>query len=336
MAKKTQKTIRGAVIGYGGAFNMGRAHAGWMNAAGMQTVAACDVDPARMEAAQQDYPGIRTYADVAKLLQDDGVDLCVVILPHNLHAEVAIACAQAGKHVIVEKPMCITVAEADAMIEAARKNGVMLSVFHNRRHDGDFLAIKEVIDRGVIGEVFHIETGGGGYYHPGRWWRADKKVSGGAMYDWGAHFLDWVLNLVPSRVAGVNGYFQKRVWLDVTNEDHTQAVIRFENGCVVDLQQSSICRAPKPRWRILGTKGAIVDEGREPFTVYVEHEGYPASLQLPYKKTDWQAYYNNIAAHLMEGAELDVKPEEARRIIALFEAAERSAKSGQTEKPAYP
>lgn len=333
---KCTAPIRSAVIGYGGAFNMGRGHANWMNEAGMQTIAACDIDPERMEAAQRDFPGIRTYTDVRKLLEDPDVDLCVVILPHNLHAEVSIQCAEAGKHVVVEKPMCITVAEADAMIAAARKSNVMLSVFHNRRHDGDFLAIREVIEKGMIGEVFQVEAYGGGYGHPGTWWRADKRISGGAMYDWGAHFMDWILNLIPSPMVGVTGYFQKRVWRDATNEDHVRATVRFQNGATADLELSHISRAPKPRWRILGTKGAIVDEGGDAFTMHVGYDGLPATVRVPYKKTDWGAYYCGIAAHLLEGADLQVKPEEARRIIAVFEAAERSAASGQTEAPAYP
>ncbi|NLI01311.1 MAG: Gfo/Idh/MocA family oxidoreductase [Chthonomonadales bacterium] len=336
MTDTTPAPIRSAVIGYGGAFNMGRGHANWMNEAGMQTIAACDIDPTRMLAAQQDFPGIRTYTDMADLLRDEDVDLCVVILPHNAHAEAAIRCADAGKHVIVEKPMCLTVAEADAMIEAAKRNNVMLSVFHNRRHDGDFLAIKETIERGVIGDVFHVEAYGGGYGHPGTWWRANKAISGGAMYDWGAHFMDWILNLIPAKMLSVDGYFQKRVWHDVTNEDHSHAVVRFDNDAVAELTISSLSRAPKPRWRILGTKGAIVDEGRDPFTVFVEHEGYPATVHVPYKKTNWQAYYANIVAHLRDGAELDVKPEQARRTIAVFEAAEQSSKEKRTVTPAYP
>lgn len=329
------KPIQTAVIGYGGAFNMGRGHANWMNEAGMQTIAACDMDPARMEAARQDFPGIRTYLSVDDLLADADVNLCVVILPHNVHAEVAVRCANAGKHVIVEKPMCITVAEADAMIDAAKRSGVMLSVFHNRRHDGDFLAIRDAVQSGLIGDVFQVEAYGGGYGHPGTWWRADKRISGGAMYDWGAHFMDWTLNLIPARIVGVNGYFQKRVWMDATNEDHVRATVRFDNGATADLELSNLSRGPKPRWRILGTKGAIVDEGGDAFTMHVGYEGLPATVRVPYKKTDWGAYYRDIVAHLTQGAELDVKPEQARRVIAVFEAAERSAASGQTETPAY-
>ena len=329
------RPIRSAVIGYGGAFNMGRGHANWMNEAGMQTIAACDIDPRRMEAARQDFPGIRTYTDISDLLKDPDIDLCVVILPHNAHAEAAIRCAEAGKHVVVEKPMCITVAEADAMIEAARRSQVMLSVFHNRRHDGDFLALTAAIEQGIIGDVFHIEAYGAGYGHPGTWWRSDKAISGGAMYDWGAHFMDWILNLIPAQIVGVDGYFQKRVWHDVTNEDFVHATVRFDNGAVAELQLGNLSRAPKPRWRVLGTKGAIVDEGREAFTAYVEHGGYPATLQVPYRKTEWQAYYKGIVAHLRDGAELDVKPEQARRTIAVFEAAERSSKVKQTVTPVY-
>lgn len=333
--KKAESPIRAAVIGYGGAFNMGRGHANWMNEAGMQTVAACDTDPARMAAAQQDFPGIRTYTEVADLLNDDGVDLCVVILPHNLHAEVSVQCSEAGKHVVVEKPMCITVAEADAMIDAARRSDVMLSVFHNRRHDGDFLALKEIVEQGLIGDVFQIEAYGAGYGHPGVWWRADKRISGGAMYDWGAHFMDWILNLIPAKMTGVDGYFQKRVWMDTTNEDHVRAVVRFDNGATADLELGNLSRAPKPRWRVLGTKGAVVDEGREAFTMHVGYEGRPATVRVPYKQTDWGAYYRGIVAHLCGGADLDVQPEQARRTIAVFEAAERSAKSGRTETPEY-
>ncbi len=76
-------------------------------------------------------------------------------------------CLQAGKHVVLEKPFCITVAEANAMIDMAREKRLMLSLFHNRRWDGDYLTIRDIIDRGLIGEVFHIECGQAGYRSPG-------------------------------------------------------------------------------------------------------------------------------------------------------------------------
>ncbi len=201
----------------------------------------CDASPARVEAAKQELPNLKGYfTSLDDMLAMPELDLVVNILPHNLHAPMTLKCLDAGKHVVLEKPFCITVDEANAMIDAARAKGLMLSLFHNRRWDGDYLTIRDLIDRGLIGDIFHVECGQGGYGHPGFWWRSDKAVSGGVMYDWGAHFLDWILNLVPSKITQVTGDFQKRVWNAVSNEDHGQAYIRFENGVVADYWVSSI------------------------------------------------------------------------------------------------
>lgn len=155
-----QKPIHGAVIGYGGAFNMGKGHLNGMREAGIIPTAACDLDGSRVEVAQADFPGIRTYTDVESLLADDGVDLITLITPHNTHAPLAIQALNAGKSVICEKPMCLTAQEATDMIAAAQKNHVMLSVYHNRRHDGDFKALKEaIVEKNLIGDVFSIQAG---------------------------------------------------------------------------------------------------------------------------------------------------------------------------------
>lgn len=328
-------SVRCAVIGYGGAFNMGRMHAEQMNAAGMETVAACDLDPARMEAAANDFPGIRTYTSVEALLQDGEVDLCTIILPHNVHAQVAIDCAKAKKHVVVEKPMCISVAQADAMIEAAEAAGVMLSVFHNRRWDGDFMTIRDLIGDGTIGEPFHFEACMAGFHEPGPWWRSDKEISGGNMFDWGAHIVDWILQFVREPIAGVDGYFHKRRWTKRTNEDHTELVIRFESGKTAQIEISSLAAADKARWRILGTEGAIVQQGWDKIEVAVDHNGRVARFTVNPGKGDWEKYYANIADHLMRGEELVVKPEEARRTIGVIEAAEQSSKAMKTVAPKY-
>ena len=328
-------SVRAAIVGYGGAFNMGKYHAEMINAAGMQTVAACDLDPTRMEAAAKDFPGIRTYTDVDLLLEDPEVDLVIVILPHNIHADLAVKAANKGKHVIVEKPMCVSVAEADAMIDAANANNVMLSVFHNRRWDGDFMTLRSLIEEGMIGEVFHIEAMMGGLHPMGNWWRSDKKISGGNMFDWGAHIIDWILHLMPKHVVGVDGYYHKLRWFEHSNEDHTDLTIRFEGGARASVEISNLAAASKDRWRILGTQGAIVMKSWDKIEVLVDHKGNIAKFEPGIQKTNQQAYYDNIADHLMRGEDLVVKPEEARRIIAIIEAAEQSSNAQQTVKPAY-
>ncbi len=328
-------TIRCGVIGYGGAFNMGRAHANYITETeGLELTSICDLDPKRTEVAQQDFPQITTYNAVEDLLTAPNVDLAVVVLPHNMHAKIALQCLSAGKHVIVEKPMCITVDEATAMIEAGRKSGKMVSVFHNRRQDADYRVLREIIvEKQLLGDVFSVEMWGGGFgpQNPD-WWRSSKEISGGHFYDWGAHYLDWLLGLILSPIADVSGYFHKRLWHDVTNEDQVQAVIRFENGCVANVTMSSIAHAGKPRWWVLGTKGAAVDRGGYfEVTGGFNAEGYAATLRVPYKgDSDWKTYYANIAAHLLHGEDLKVKPEQARRVIAILETAEKSSRAGHS------
>lgn len=327
--------IRCGVIGYGGAYNMGRAHATYIQETdGLTLSAVCDSDAARTAVAAEDFAGIRTFNSIDELLASDSIDLAVIVLPHNLHAPIAIQCAQAGKHVVVEKPMCVTVAEADAMIEAARAAGVMLSVFHNRRQDGDYNTLRElIVDQKIIGDVFKVEIFSGGFHEQDpKIWRTAKHISGGYFYDWGAHFLDWLLGIVPGPIDSVTGYFHKLVWHDVTNEDHVEANIRFASGCIANVQMSSIAYADKPRWWVLGDRGAIVDKGG-----YFEVTGdfksgeHAAVLHVPYRSvSEWQTYYGNIAAHLGQGVELAVKPEQARRVIAVLEGAEKSSLAGHS------
>jgi predicted dehydrogenase len=327
--------IRCGVIGYGGAFNMGRAHAEYITQTdGLELHSICDISPERTAVAQQDFPTAAIFNDVAEMLNAPELDLVVIVLPHNLHAPIAIQASQAGKHVVVEKPMCITTEEATAMIEAARAAGKMVSVFHNRRQDADYRMLRElVVEKQIIGEVFSVEIWGGGYNAPNpQWWRSSKKVSGGHFYDWGAHYLDWMLGLIPGKVDHVTGYFHKRVWQEVDIEDQVQALIKFDTGCVVNITMSSIAHAGKPRWWLLGEKGAIVDRGGYfEVTGNFETEGYPAMLKVPYRgNSEWKTYYSNVANHLLHGSDLGVKPEQARRVISIMDYAERSSQQNRS------
>lgn len=328
--------IKAAVVGYGPLFSMGKYHVESMSATGrMEVVAVCDTDRKRLKAARADLEDVRTYDDARKLATDAEVQLVAVVVPHNVHCAVTLPLLKAGKHVVVEKPFALTIKECDRMIEAAKQAGVTLSVFHNRRQDGDFLAAKDIIDKGYIGEVFHLETAIGGYSRPGQWWRSSKEISGGVFYDWGAHYVDWALHLVPGKMKTVSGQFQKRVWKQTTNEDHVEAYVKFDSGAVAHIQISDIAAAPKPRWYILGTKGAIVDTGGAgKFTVYTRTRGRIASFEVKHYETVWN-YYEMLADHLIKGAPNPVTPQSARRVIALMELAERSSRTGKEQAVPY-
>jgi len=125
--------------------------------------------------------------------------------------------------------------------------------------------------------------------------------------------------------------------MDVTNEDQVEALIRFESGAVSDVQLSSLASIGKPRWRILGTKGGITTlPEQQYFRMVTYSDGKPVETKVQFRKSEHPAYYRNVADHLLRGTELIVKPEEARRVIAIMEAAEESSKTGKTVKPAYP
>ncbi|MCL4217319.1 MAG: ThuA domain-containing protein [Candidatus Hydrogenedentes bacterium] len=333
--RKERPPLKAGVIGYGGAFNMGRLHLeGLRDAADFTPAAVCEIDPVRRRAAEEEQPGIKTFKSTADMLKKSDVEIVVIITPHNTHAKLAVQCAKAGRHVITEKPFCITVKEADAMIDAAKKSNVMLSVFHNRRWDGDYVTIRNLIQRGFLGEVFHIEASMGGYQHPRYWWRSDKKMSGGAFYDWGAHICDWVLGIAQSGMTEISGYFQQgRVWHDVTNEDHCVAAVRFANGTAATIELSSAAAVPKKRWRILGTLGALEAPDESTIHLVTHKDGLRVEGEVKPAESDWKAYYRNIGDHLLLGESLDVTPESARRVIALIETAEKSSKAGKALAP---
>ena len=329
--------IRGAVIGYGAAFNMGKFHAEAMQRTeGIECVAICDIDEERTKSAKADFTSVSIYNNIDELLADRGIDLIVNVLPHNLHGSITVQSLEAGKHAIVEKPMCIAIAEANQMINTAREAGLMLSVHHNRRWDADFWTLRGLVKSGVIGRVFSVEMWGGGYGKPdSNWWRSVKAISGGAFYDWGAHYLDWLLNIIEEKMINITGFYQPNlVWHDITNEDHVQAIIRFANNAIANVQMSSIAKLGAPVWKLLGSHGAIVSEGNQ-FKVVVEVEGQPEQQMVDFHGRPGPSYYENIVAHLNNGEPLIVTPESARRVVAVMDLAEKSSKTHQAETLPY-
>ncbi len=137
-----------AVVGYGPTYNFGQMHCQWIQAVpDMHLVAICDRDGQRAALARKDWPGVDVTENLDEMLTRDDIDMVAVVTAHNTHARLVIQCLEAGKHVIVDKPMCIHIAEATSMIEASRRAGKSLGIFHNRRHDGNVRAIKEALEQ---------------------------------------------------------------------------------------------------------------------------------------------------------------------------------------------
>jgi predicted dehydrogenase len=350
-AETEERTANVAIIGYGAiGFEHGTAI---NNVPGLAYTLVCDRNAERLALATKAFPGIRTCTDSTEVAEDPDIDVVIVSTPPNTHASISMQMLRAGKHVVSEKPFCLTTQEADEMIQLAKEQRRLLTVYQCRRWDPDYLAIQQVLKRGTIGPIFHIETFIGGYGHPCHYWHSHEPISGGVFYDWGSHYLDWILNLIPDPVVSVRGIEHKRVWHDVTNADQSCVYLRFAGGQEAQFLHSDIAAAVKPKWYILGERGAIVGHWRQETVktrrwsgdlieerlalsealpdlhVFTRDTGdiiHEQHLMLP--PAPLYAFHRNLANALHSGEPLAVSAEEARRNIAVMEAAKRSAEHG--------
>ena len=332
------------VVGYGGAFNMGRQHLNEMKAAGMSPLAVVEIDPKRLEVARADFPGIETYATVDEMLAKSAVELVTVITPHNTHAELGLKIVAAGRHCVLEKPMAVTTEECDAMIAAAKTTGVVVSTYHNRHWDGWILRANELFKAGAFGDIVRIDLRMGSHGRPGDWWRSSRSISGGILYDWGVHLLEYSLQLITAPVTEVSGYAWHGhwaaqpdfPWAKDANEDEAQATIRFATGQRINLTITQLDAAPdKGMIKIVGTKATHLIDWPGSETVTPKGGGVVVTERAPNPKGEGEKFYQNIAAHLTAGEPLIITGEWARRPIHLLDLAARSAKEGRALPVTY-
>jgi len=340
---KQASAIKCGVIGYGGAFNMGRAHLSGMEAAGMTPLAACEIDPVRLEVARVDFPGLETYDKYETMLKRSDVNLIAIITPHNTHAAIALKCLKAGKSVVCEKPLAITTAECDRMLAAAKDNKCVISTYHNRHWDGCVLKALEVIGSGAIGEPYRIDAQVGGFGKPGDWWRSSKSISGGILYDWGVHLLEYSLQIFKSeQLAEVTGvarrghWAQQSVWKDDANEDDAMALVRFRSGKYLTLNVSTLnALPPRKMLEIRGTQGAYAcDHGTWELTTF-NAKGEKVVTSGPNPPAEGHRFYQNVADHLVKREKLVITGEWARRPIHILDLANQSARTGRALKARY-
>ena len=337
------------VVGYGFA---GRCFHSYLVglAGGLNLYGVVSSRPEAKRAIEEEL-GVKHFDRFEQVLQDTAVDLVVLATPNDLHAPQAIQAMEAGKHVVTDKPMCLNLAEADAMLAAARRTGRLLSVFQNRRWDGDYLTVKRVIEDGLLGDPVFIETFWGQFGRP-RGWRSEAAHGGGKFFDLGAHMIDQALQLVPAPVERVYARFRSDAW-DTDVEDHAHCVLSFANGVEFHVGTSSLARKPKPRWYVLGTAGALTKEGVDPqeramiagdldaaveapehyARLWTETGGCPAETVLQTRPGRWRSFYENIAEAVEDPDKLEVSPESVRAVMAVLEAGRESAASGRAVEP---
>ena len=300
---------------------------------GLRLTAAADTNPDRLEAAKALAPDIATFTDSNEMLDSGLIDLVVISTPPNSHYSWAKESLNRGLHVILEKPMALTVQECDELIALAASKELLLVVYQNRRFDADFVTMKRLIDDGAIGDVFSYESFVGGYSKPCSYWHSMVDVSGGAIFDWGSHFIDQILAIMPGEVASVTGINQKRIWNHVTNADHADVSITFTDGARALFTNSDLAAARKPKFYVLGTTGAIVGNwdpaaGSTPAdlpAILTIHRADGSSQVILNDSVTPYSFHRSVVEYLNDKVPMNVTTHQSRDVVAIMQAAEESA-----------
>ena len=337
---------------------------------GLAVRAAFSRTEERRDEAARRHAGIKTHSTYEALLDDPTVELVVVGTPHDTHEQMVVQAAEAGKHVVVDKIMCLSVAEGERMIAAARRNNVLFSVFHNRRWDSDYLTLKSVLDQGIIGEPYVIESAVTSAGPSPAWlqsssrasdrprgWRSYAEFGGGPMRDWGAHLFDQAVQLAGPQPETVYGDLQYRRDWDV--ETAGTAHLRYaptgsgREGVRYVIETGAISAIQRPRWYVRGSEGAYIQTGRDaqeaalnrgevgPRMMDPEHaprvtryvDGKLQDVPVEQVPGNYSEYYRNVLAAIRGEEELAVKPENVLHSIRIIEAVFQSAESRQVVRP---
>jgi scyllo-inositol 2-dehydrogenase (NADP+) len=313
----------------------------------LKVVAIATRDEGRRQRAASET-GARTYATLDEMLRDDEVRLVILATPHDVHEAQAIQTLEAGRHCVVDKVMCLSTAEADRMIAARDRSGRMLSVFHNRRWDGDYLTLRRLLENGALGRLRMTEMGIW-RYGPSGGWRGDRARAGSLLHDWGAHLVDQSLLLFEAPVVSVTAYAQED-WPGVDLESFLSTTLHFADGGVARIECHYQAQLGKPKVLAVGDRGAYMKHGVDPQEAAMLRGDIGAAREDPANygrlrttalgvtgetvvetvRGDWTGYYRNIADHLVEGAPLAVTAEQVRRQIAVFDATLESIRRGET------
>ncbi len=215
------------------------------------------------EKVQAELPDIRIESDFKKVIQDPSIDLIIITTPNNTHFPLAKDALEAGKHVVVDKPFTIYAKEAQELIQLAKLQKRILTVFHNRRWDGDFLTIKNLLSEKTLGDIYLYEA----HFHRYRptvrsqRWKEGSGLGAGILYDLGAHLIDQALCLFGLPESMDADVLRQRE--GAIADDYFHLTLKYGNKRVI-LKASNLVTHSGPRYEIHGTKGSFLKYGIDP------------------------------------------------------------------------
>lgn len=335
--------IRTGVIGYGlGGMAF---HAPLVDAVPELELVA--IATSRVGEVHERYPRVRVSTPEA-LIADPDVSLVVISTPNDSHYPLARAALEAGKHVVIDKPFVNHVAEGEALIALAKLKGLVLSAFHNRRWDGDFLTVRKLLDGGRLGEVMLAEL---------RWdryrpevttlWRDVPEAGSGMLADLGPHLIDQALQLFGAPQALTADIAVQRD--NARTDDYFDIAFHYGERRVI-LSASRLIASPRPRFALHGKKGNFFKYGLDPQEPWMRagksatEAGYgvedPAQYgvlaladgtreTVPTERGDYRRYYSGVGRAIAEGSEPPVTAEDAVTGLRIMELARASSREGR-------
>jgi scyllo-inositol 2-dehydrogenase (NADP+) len=296
---------------------------------------------------QEKYPGVQTFRSLEALLEADSVDLVVITTPNEFHFPMAKACLLAGKHVVVDKPVTIFSHEAEELDRIAQERNLVLSVFHNRRFDGDVLTIQKLISENALGEIVYLES------HFDRFrpdiaenWREKDVPGNGITYDLGVHLIDQIVLFF-----GLPNWIQADIRKQRTGaiaDDYFD--IQLDFGSIKARATASVLSAsPTPRFLVQGKKGSYLKFGLDvqeaKFKAGQTPEGedwgvensekwgevfYSESEEsYPTENGDYRIFYKNIAKSILGEESLLVSIPQTISVLKIIEASFKSSYQGK-------
>lgn len=319
-----------AVVGCG---SIGTRHATLLtHEPGAVVTALCDIDEAKIASSAKANPGARRYGDFRTMLLEADVDIVDICTPHALHAPMAIAAARAGKHVLVEKPMALTVRDAQQMIDTANNHGVQLMVVKQNRYNVPIRLTREALSRGWLGPVHMVLCNvlwnrHDGYYRDSPW-RGRKTQEGGALFTQVSHFLDlliWWFGDVTKAQAIVDTRGHR-----IEVEDCGAAALQFESGAVGSVTWTTCVHRQNYEGSItiIGERGTIKIGGQYLNTIEywdVQDHALPTDLAFDDKPNEYGRYqgtssnhaqvFADVVQHLRDGSGGIVDGDEAIKTV---------------------
>jgi len=303
--------------------------------------------------SKERYPDVEIATDYGSLLEDKEIELIVVNTPDRTHFELSKSALLAGKHVVVEKPFTMTTSEGEELNKLAKKQNRVLSIFQNRRWDGDFLTVKKVIDKKWLGRLVVFESNFDRYrnFIQEHTWKEEEDKGTGILYNLGSHLIDQALVLFGTPESVTADIDKVRTGSNVA--DYFDLRLGYESVKVI-LRASYLVREPGPRFTLHGTEGSFIKFGIDPQEQALNEGRLPVgedwgkeeekfrgllNTNLNGKHVrdnidtipgNYNIFYDNIYTVVRDGSELLVKPEEALNVIKVIEAAIESNQKQQT------